>query len=360
MKILILTNFDLGLYSFRRELIAELLKNNEVYISLPNGKFVAPFKQMGCVYVDTPIDRRGTNPVKDMKLYFAYSKMLRKIKPDLVITYTVKPNVYGGLACRLANVPYAANITGLGTAFECRGLLKSIVSLMYKIGLKKAKTVFFENSYNKKLFIESGTVKEEKAVLLNGAGVNLDYYSPVDYPECNSTTKFLFIGRIMREKGVDELLSSVKRLHEEGYDISLDILGEMEEDYTDEMKKYDNVDFINYHGFIEDVRPYIANCHCFVLQSYHEGMSNTNLECASMARPIITSRIPGCMEAVIDGESGLLCETKDEESLISAMRKFCNFDSETRIKMGKAGRKLMEGKFDKNKVVNMTLKGLGL
>ena len=137
MRVMILANYDVGLYQFRKELIEELLKENEVIISLPYGELVEPLKEMGCKFIDTPVDRRGINPATDLKLFNEYRRLLKQEKPDLVITYTIKPNVYGGLACRLAHIPYAVNITGLGTAFQKSGLLRALVSTMYRAALKK-------------------------------------------------------------------------------------------------------------------------------------------------------------------------------------------------------------------------------
>ena len=230
MRILILTNFDVGLYQFRRELIQELLTKNEVYISLPYGELVAPLVEMGCFFFDTPMERRGMNPVRDAKLFAAYRRIFREVKPEKVICYTIKPNIYGGFAARLAGIPYAVNITGLGTAFESGGLLKKMVTAMYRLSCKKAKTVFFENAENRQIFLDAKIVKERQTCLLSGAGVNLERYAVADYP-AGDVVKFLFIGRIMREKGVDELLSAMRRLTGEGVPCTLDMVGGYEEDY---------------------------------------------------------------------------------------------------------------------------------
>lgn len=357
MKILILANNDVGLYQFRKELIEELLQGNEVLISLPYGEMVEPLKKIGCRFIDTPVDRRGINPVTDLKLLMTYCRMLRKEKPDLVITYTIKPNVYGGLACRLMGVPYAANITGLGTAFQKKGLLKSLVTVMYKVGLKKAKTVFFENQENQQIFIHAGIAKQEKTCLLNGAGVNLERYQPTAYPG-GDTTRFLFIGRVMKEKGIDELFAAMRKLLSDGYDCTLDILGGCEENYRPVMEAYEAEGWLHYHGSQPDVRPYIAASHCGVLPSWHEGMANVNLECAASGCPIITSNIHGCLEAVENGVSGYLCERKDPESLYRVMKSFAELSFEQRTAMGLAGRKRMEEVFDKRKVVAKTLERL--
>lgn len=360
MKILILANYDVGLYQFRRELIAEMLKTHEVYVSLPFGELVRPLQEMGCKFIDTPLDRRGIDPVTDMGLFLRYRKMLREVKPDMVITYTIKPNIYGGLACRLARVPYAANITGLGTAFQNEGLLKKLVTLMYRTALKRAKTVFFENSGNMDTLLELGVVCTEQCRLLPGAGVNLEHYGFAAYPDVDGETRFLFIGRVMKEKGVDELFVAMERLYSEGMNCRLDVLGSFEEHYEERIRDAESDGWLRYHGYQTDVRPFIAGAHCFVLPSWHEGMANTLLECAAMGRPLITSRIHGCMEAVIEGESGLLCEAKDAESLYRTMRQFCGMSRDAREAMGRAGSRHMENKFDKKLVVRETVEALGV
>lgn len=361
MKILILTNFDLGLYQFRRELVQRLLDaGHAVHISLPDGDLVRPMEEMGCVFTPAPLERRGLNPAKDAKLLAYYFRLLRKTRPDLVITYTIKPNIYGGLACRMLGIPYAANITGLGTAFQSEGALRTLVTVLYRQALRKAKVVFFENEGNAATLQQLGIVQAERCCVLHGAGVNLTRYAPADYPAGDGSTRFLFVGRLMREKGVDELLAAMERLWAEGVDCTLDVLGDLEEDYAQTLRRAEEAGWLRYHGYQPDVRPYIAASHCFVLPSYHEGMANTNLECAAMARPLITSRIPGCMEAVKEGVSGFLCTPKDADSLYEAMKRFTQLDADTRRAMGLAARAHVAAEFDKEQVVNATMEALGV
>ena len=357
MKILILANNDVGLYQFRRELIAALLKEHEVTVSLPYGELVEPLKEMGCAFLDTPVDRRGINPFKDLALYRSYRKLLKALSPDLVVTYTIKPNIYGGCACRTAKIPYCVNITGLGSAFQKEGLLKKLVVFMYKAALKKAKTVFFENTANRDVFLKEKIVPEEKTCVLNGAGVNLERYRVTEYPD-GDTTRFLFIGRVMKEKGVDELFTAMKRLVSEGYDVHLDLLGGYEEDYKSVIEENEKCGWLTYHGYQTDVRPFIAASHCFVLPSWHEGMANTNLECAASGRPLITSNIPGCKEAAEDGKSGFLCEKQNADSLYDKMKTFLALSYEERKQLGLRGRYLTEKKFDRETVVRKTMERL--
>jgi galacturonosyltransferase len=245
----------------------------------------------------------------------------------------------------------------LGTAFQNKGLLRSFVILLYKVGLKKAKVVFFENEENRQVFINERIVSDEKTCLLMGAGVNLEHYHVSDYPKGNEI-KFLFMGRVMKEKGMDELLDAVKRLRADGVKCSLDILGSYEENYQEKIEQYEAEGWLHYHGYQQDVRPFIARSHCFVLPSWHEGMANTNLECAASGRPVITSNIHGCMEAVEDGVSGYLCESRNADDLYRMMKKFTELSFTERKAMGLAGRKRMEEMFDKRKVVEETVKQL--
>ena len=357
MRILILANYDLGLYKFRKELIEELLNlGHEVYISLPDGDLVRPFEKMGCTFIDTPVDRRGINPKTDFGLFQHYRKMMKEVNPDLVITYTIKPNIYGGIAARLEKKHYAVNITGLGTAFENAGLIRTVVVNLYRIALKKAKVVFFENSGDKEELLSFGCCDKEKTVVLNGAGVNTETYAYQPFPN-NEAVKFLFVGRVMKEKGIDELFEAMKRLVSEGENCFLDVVGPFEEDYKGKLEQYEKAGWLKYHGYQENVVPFIAACDCFVLPSYHEGMANTNLECASSGRPIITSNIPGCKEAIVDG-SGLLCEPKNVESLYRTMKEMVVTSRKNREQMGQVGRKHMQDVFDKKKVVADTIKHL--
>lgn len=362
-KVVILANSSSGLYDFRNELIRELVKDNQVVVSVPiesaEKDKCGEIEALGCRLIPTDIDRRGVNPITDFRLFLNYRRILSSEKPDLVITYTIKPNLYGGLACRIKKIPYGGNITGLGTVFQRKGALRYFVTKMYRLALKKARVVFFENSANRQLFLDEKIVLEEKAVLLSGAGVNLERYSFRPYPK-SEPIRFLFVGRVMREKGIDELFGAMERLRKDGFDCSLDVLGGYEENYADIIRDNESRGWLHYYGYQMDVRPFIEKAHCFVLPSYHEGMANTNLECASMGRPLITSNIPGCKEAVIEGKTGLLCEPQNMDSLYTAMRHFLSLTVEQREAMGQAGRKHMEQVFDKRQVVSETIRHLGL
>ncbi|MBQ7923530.1 MAG: glycosyltransferase family 4 protein [Clostridia bacterium] len=358
-KILVLTNYDIGLYKFRKALLEELIRlGNEVYISLPYGDLVPDLEKLGCKFIDTTLERRGMNPVRDIHLYRQYSGMIKKIKPDLVIAYTIKPNIYGGLACRRSRIPFAANITGLGSAIEGGGMLRKLVLTMYKIGLAKAKVVFFENEGNRDILVNAGVVKKEKTYVLHGAGIDTEEYPLLPYPP-EKPVRFLFVGRIMKEKGVDELFEAMTRLKAEyGDDVILDVVGMFEEAYQKQTELLHNNGTIVFHGYQQDVKPFYEKAHCVVLPSYHEGMSNVLLEAASCGRALITCDIHGCMEAVEDGVNGYLCKTKDADSLYNAMKQIIELPLIEKERLGHAGRKRMEFMFDKKQVVAETMERL--
>ena len=357
-KILIITNHSYMFYRFRLELVQELMKNHEVVLSMPFVGHEDDFRAMGIRCINTDLDRRSINPKKDLKLFRTYQKLIKREKPDLVITYSIKPNIYGGVACSLAGVPYCANVQGLGSAFERKGLAQ-LVTLLYRIAFRKVRTVFFENRVDAVEFQKMIGLPAEKQTILNGAGIDMDKYPYMDYP-ANETNRFLYIGRIMKEKGIDELFDAAQRLQADGENFIIDMVGFFEDEYKDRVEEMEHKGIVIFHGFKEDPRPYYAQTDCVVLPSYHEGMSNVLLEAATTGRPVITSRIHGCMEAVDEGKSGYLCAPRDADSLYDAMKKFIDLSREEREAMGLSGRDLIEERFQKSKVVNDTIAALRL
>lgn len=363
-KILIFTNHSYMLYQFRRELIAKILEDNEVVLSMPFVGHEEDFENMGCRCIETQLDRRGINPLTDLKLLKFYKKLLKEEKPDKVITYSIKPNIYAGILCRFMKIPYCANVQGLGTAFQKKGLAV-LVGAMYRASFRKVDVVFFENSANAQEFTSRKLVDEEKIRILNGAGVNLERYkyTPYNHHSENNTEKrhFLFVGRIMREKGVDELFEASRRLNQKyGQAAVLDIVGFFEDEYASVVEELERDGIAVFHGFQSDTRPFYAMADVVVLPSYHEGMSNVLLEASAMGRPVITSDIPGCREAVEDGITGYLCPAKNADELYKKMEIIMNKNISDIEEMGKQARKRMEKMFDKNDIVDKALKCMGL
>lgn len=355
MRFLIITNHSYMLWQFRRELIAQLQTRGEVVISMPFVGHEDDFQAMGIRCIHTDVDRRGINPKTDLKLYHTYKALLKAERPDMVVTYSIKPNIYAGFACRQLHIPYCVNVQGLGTAFQ-KEPIATVVTTMYKTALKKAKTVFFENQVNAEEFVKRGIIPASQETILNGAGVNLDVYKQQPYPSEEDGIHFLFLGRIMKEKGIDELFEAAKNLKKKyGDKIKFDLVGFFEDEYKETVEQLAADGVVKFHGFQSDPKPFYAKSHCVVLPSYHEGMSNVLLEAAATGRALITSDIPGCREAVDDGVNGYLCKKMDRASLESCMGTFMKLTSEQREKMGCAGRRKMETEFDKNTVVKMTI-----
>ena len=358
MQILILANHSGGLYDFRKDLISELKKYASVTVAVPHTDRWDELLHLADRVIELPIDRRGMNPLHDSKLFHQYRAILTEVKPDLVLTYTIKPNIYGGLACRMAHIPYAVNITGLGSAIENGGWLKKFVLALYKPALKGARAVFFENAGNRDTLAATGVVPKGRDVVLNGAGVNLKDYPYQSYPQ-EGAVSFLFVGRVMHEKGVDELFAAAKRMKQEyGDDVEFHIVGSFEEGYKPLMDELEQAGVVKYHGYQSDMKRFYAMASCVVLPSYHEGMSNVLLEAAASGRPLITSDIPGCREAVENGVSGYLCPARDADALYEAMRRFVELPENCRGEMGRRGRERMEQRFSKTAVVAETIKHL--
>lgn len=341
------------LWQFRRELIFELMKDNEVILSMPFVGHEEDFKQKGLRCIETKIDRRGINPLTDLNLLRTYRKILKKELPDLVITYSIKPNIYAGWLCGQMGIPFCANVQGLGTAFQKKGLAQ-FVTFLYKIAFRNVKTVFFENEANAAEFQKRHIIPIEKRTILHGAGINLEYYSLQPYPD-NEKVHFLYLGRIMKEKGMDELFQAVRALHKTYNNFILDLVGFFEDEYKEQVEELQKKEIVIFHGFKEDPRPYYAAADCIILPSYHEGMSNVLLEAAATGRPLITSDIPGCREAVDPQTTGLLVKVKDSQALMKAMEQILTMTPEQRKIMGQAGRRKMEKEFRKELVVEETI-----
>ena len=355
-KYLIIANNSGGLYRFRKDLIKRLLSDGyEVYAITPFDESIDELKRLGVKLIEQTMNRRGTNPMQEIRLLLDYRRIVNCVQPDVIVTYTIKPGIYGGLIARRMKIPYAVNITGLGTAFEKAGFFREIIVRLWKTALRSAKCVFFENEENAQIFCDLSIVKKEQIHVLHGAGVNLEDFPFAEYPEDESLIHFLFIGRIMREKGMDELLEAIECLQQQYRNVRLDILGRCEEHYELRLKELEERGIIKYYGYQEDVQMYIRQAHAFVLPSYHEGMANTLLEAAAMGRPLITSNIHGCMEAVLDGETGYLCEVKNSESLMHQMERFMNLSYQQKCSMGKKSHDYVAEYFDKENIVQETI-----
>ena len=350
MKILILANHDMGLYKFRRELLEALQKEHEVHIALPDGEYVERIRAIGCIIHLFSINRHGTNIIQDMKLLLQYRKLIVEQKPDIVLTYTVKPNIYGGIACRIEKVPYFANITGLGTAIENPGIFAKFILQLYRIGLKKAECVFFQNQSNME-FMKKQKIAGKRAVLLPGSGVNLKQHCLEEYPKEEEKLILLFVGRLMRDKGVGELVQAAKSLKRKYDNVHFQLVGPCEAEYESVLQELEAEKYTELCGQQDNVHEYMKNAHAVILPSYHEGMANVLLEAAACGRPVLASNVPGCRETFDEGISGYGFEARNTESLISAIEKFIALDYQKKAQMGLKGRNKVEKQFNRQIII---------
>ena len=354
-RVLFLVNHEVVIYNFRLELVVRLLQEGyDVLISSPYGERIRELEELGCTSIHTTMDRHGVSILQDLKLLLHYRKILKQYSPSVVLTYTIKPNIYGGIACRMQKIPYIANITGLGTAVEKAGFLQSFTSFLYKHALKNAQKVFFQNKENQ-AFFEKKRIALGKHGLLPGSGVNLTKFQPLEYPP-DDTIEFVFISRIMKEKGIDHYLEMAKVIKAKYPNTHFHICGFCEESYEGILNKLQEEGIIQYHGMVKDVREIHKKTHCTVLPSYHEGMANVLLEAAACGRPVLASDIPGCKESFENGVSGFGFESRSTISLIQAIEQFITLPYEQKVTMGISGRKKVEEEFDRQIVVKAYIK----
>lgn len=353
-RVLMVVNDFTTIYNFRIELVEYFIKMGvEVYIALPFDERNGKLTSTGANVVEIKINRFGTNPIEDFKTTLQLRKIIKDIKPDIVFTYTAKPNIYGGLACRITKTPYVANVTGLGANFEKQNVIAKIMLVLQKIAYKKAKMVFFQNSSNMNFFVAKKVVTKNYG-LLPGSGVNLNTNPFEEYPK-NDITKFITIARVRKDKGYDELFYAINKAIENGLKAEFHIVGWYEDDEykakVEAFESYDNVIF--YNGVEhEAVHKLLTSCDCLIHPSHHEGMSNVVLEAAACGRASIVSSIPGCVEGVNDQETGFYFEVKDAEKLYEKIEKFCNLTDLEKATMGKLAREKVEKEFDRQIIID--------
>jgi galacturonosyltransferase len=354
MKILILANSDGGLYNFRKELVEKLLETCDVSLCLPEGNHTSYFKEIGCKYIPISFERHGTNPFNELELLKKYKKILEQESPDIVFTYTIKPNVYGGMVCAKLEIPYVVNITGLGTAVENAGIMQKITLFLYRKALKKAQKVYFQNTENRDFMIRRGVVSGEYD-LLPGSGVNLKKYQVTEYPN-RDTIDFMFISRVMKEKGIEQYLDAAKYIRNHYPKTRFHVCGDCEQDYEKKLKELNEQGVIIYHGRVSNIEEMHRISSCTIHPTYYpEGMSNVLLESCACGRPIITTNRSGCREIVDDGVNGFVVRQKDSQDLIEKVEKFLALPWEQRKQMGLAGRVKVEQEFDRKIVIDKYL-----
>lgn len=361
--VMLVGNSDFVIYKFRKELAEKLCSDGyKVYIVVPTaeyGEYASYFRKLGCEVVEVEMDRRGTNPMHDYSLYRTYHKLIGNLQPDVVCTYTIKPNIYAGMAAKKHGVKYIVNITGLGTAIENPGLLSWMLLRLYKYALKDALCVFFQNEKNYR-FMKEKKVLRGRTKVLPGSGVNLKEKAYVEYASEIEGIHFLAVLRIMKDKGVAEYLEAVDRLKQSYPYAVFHLAGAYEEEsrvvYAPQIEKLVQEGKLVYHGYSHEVQTLMANSHVIIHPSYHEGLSNVLLEGAAIGRPVLASNIEGCKEAFVEGITGYGFAPKSVDALCDAAEKILHLTEESRRIMGIAGRKYMEDHFDRKIVTEEYMK----
>ena len=356
-KIIAMLNcHDDDVFCFRKEIIDDLADSGyKVLVSCPYGKRIEKIKRDNVIFEDIKIDRRGTNPIHDYSLYKAYLSLFQKYKPIIVLAFTIKPNIYGGLAARQLNIPYVNNITGLGSGFENGGIVKSVILMMYRVVLNNAYYIFFQNEANKDKILATGILRHKRYEVIPGSGVNLNRFSFCKYPESQGIV-FNYIGRVMKDKNIDDYIYIAKKIHEKYKKIVFNIIGFIEDSelhYKEELEELERQGIVKYYGPQEDVRPYIRESHAIIHPStYGEGLSNVLIETAATGRPLITTTIPGCKETVEDGVNGFLFEPGNRKMMVEVVERFISLPKDQKAQMGKESRRLAEERFSRNIVVS--------
>lgn len=353
MHIVMTVNAAWNIWNFRRDLLGALhADGHRVTIFAPPDDSVANLEALGCRFVQLNMSAQSLNPVEGLKLRSQYKSFFRTQRPDIVLSYTIKNNVFGAMAARAFQVPFIPNVTGLGTAFLSGGILRYVAEGLYREAFRQLPVVFFQNREDRSIFLDRGIIRADQARLLPGSGIDLRRFAASPYGDVNGeATVFLMIGRLLRDKGVKEFVDAARIVRRRRPDARFQILGAVEAANRsaidrETLAQWEAEGVIEYLGVSDDVRPAIAAAHCVVLPSYREGAPRTLIEAAAMARPLIATNVPGCRDVVDDGRTGFLCRPRDAESLAVACRTFLELPSEARAEMGKKGRARMADRFD--------------
>lgn len=353
-------------FCFRREIIEALLRKGcMVILSCPEHHRLDYFRVLENVIIeDIRIDRRGTNPFNDLKLIWDYCRLFKKYRPDIVCSFTIKPNIYGSLAADLTGIPHINNITGIGSGYKNGGLVRHVVTFLYKVALRKSKMVFFQNEENSHVALDSGMIKTSaRYKVIPGSGVNLTHFAYKKKIHTGSIV-FNYIGRVMKDKGIDVFLEAAVVIRKKHPETIFNIIGFIEESeghYQEKLADLEKDGIVHYYGSLDDVRPLIYESDAIIHPStYGEGISNVLLETAACGRACITTGVEGCRDCVDDGVSGYIYRAGDFSQLCYSIERFIALSSDERMRMGMAGRNKVERCFDRNVVVDEYMKEIGI
>lgn len=364
--IVFVSNSSWGILFFRSGLIREFLSHGFIVkVLAPEDHYTRELINAGVAFEALNLSPCGKNPLKELNSFLQLYRLYRRIQPDLILHYTIKPNIYGSLAAYLAGIPSIAVVTGLGRLATFSGRLRPWLSKLYAWGLLFSREVWFLNDRDEAAFLEAGLLRAGKSFVLPGEGVDTNYFSPRDRVSSGAKEglSFLFAGRLLWDKGLGELASAAKNLKLDFPELRIFLIGFVCPDHPagvpmKQIRRWEKQGIFRYLGETRDVRPYLNRTDCLVFPSYREGMSRIIMEAASMEVPVITTSRTGCADLVEDGENGLLCEAGDPASLEAAMRRFMNLSPEQRLEMGKLGRIRMQTTVDEHKIIRVCMQRL--
>lgn len=357
MRIVLTVNVAWNIWNFRRTLVEALVEEgHHVIILAPSDQTVDELRKLGCDFEPLEMSRKGLNPFEDFALAMRMRKAFKRLKPDIVLSFTIKNNVFGGFASRGMRHAFIPNVTGLGTAFLSGGAVRMLVERLYRFAFAKLPIIFFQNGDDLALFKERGLVRKEQAHILPGSGIDLQRYAAEPFPEGSGSPRFLMIARLLRDKGVVEYADAARAVKLTHPDVEFQLLGAIDAHNRSAISRevldgWVAEGVLEYLGETSDVRPYIAKAHCIVLPSYREGAPRTLIEAAALARPTITTNVPGCRAVVEAEETGFLCEVKSAESLADAMRVFAGMSPERKAAMGAKARQKMVSEYSDKIVI---------
>jgi glycosyltransferase involved in cell wall biosynthesis len=357
LTVCLVCNTCFAIYTYRQGLIRMLVaKRVRVIVLAPRDRTFPLLEQMGCECIDLPVASKGTNPLDDLRTLAALYRHYRRIRPDVVFHYTIKPNIYGTLAAWLARVPSIAVTTGLGYVFIQKSHAARVAKALYRVAFRFPREVWFLNRDDEQAFLQERLLAHpERARLLHGEGVDIDHFALTPLPQAGHLT-FVLIGRLLWDKGVGEYVEAARMLRARYPQARFQLLGPAGVDNPSAITQADidawvKEGIVEYLGEAHDVRPMIANADCVVLPSYREGVPRTLMEASAMGRPIVATDVPGCREVVQDGITGLLCEVKNARALADALEKILTMNPEARRAMGLRGRDKVTAEFDEALVV---------
>ena len=353
-RIAIFSNTAWNIHTFRRSLVLALMAaGHEVVALAPHDSYA---DQLPCAYYRVPMSGASTNPVAEGLVLIRTLRALSALRPQVLLNYTIKPNIYGTFAARLLGIPTINNISGLGTAFLHNSAASRFARGLYRFSQVYADLVFFQNEDDRRLFLSAGRLPVERTARIPGSGIDTDKFSPRERHGRAGAFSFLLIARLLADKGIREFVEAARLLRSEGIDAEFWLLGQLAPDNRtaiarSELDKWVAAGVVQYLGEIDDVRDVIAEADCVVLPSYREGLPRTLLEAGSMAKPLVASDVPGCREVVIDRKTGLLCRVRDHASLADAMRRIRGMQDVALQRMGAAARARVVAEFGEGKVI---------